>query len=80
MKPQQLISAGFAITALAAASIPALGWSLLGDVIERPAVSVQASGEAPALFTAETVAPLTVSYRFLEPSERDSGEDRSAMN
>jgi hypothetical protein len=35
MKPQQLISAGFAITALAAASIPTLGWtdfpSLFGE-------------------------------------------------
>ena len=79
MKTQQLISAGFAITAIAAASIPAVGWSLLGDVIEQPAVSVQASAEVPALVIAEAAAPLTVSYRFLDPSDRESGEDRAAM-
>lgn len=54
MKPQQLISAGFAITAFAAASLPAVGWTLLGEFVERPAVSVQGSfSETPPLFLAE---------------------------
>lgn len=53
MRPQQLISAGFAITALAAASIPAVGWTLLGDVIERPAVSAPASWDPPPIFLAD---------------------------
>jgi len=54
MKPQQLISAGFAITALAAASVPAVGWTLLGEFIDRPAVTVQAPwSDAEPLFMAE---------------------------
>jgi len=54
MKPQQLISAGFAITALAAASVPAVGWTLLGEFIERPAATVQAPwSDAEPLFMAE---------------------------
>ena len=79
MKPQQLISAGFAITALAAAALPAVGWTLLGDVIEQPAASVQASVEAPSILIAEAAAPLTVSYRFLESPDRDASEARSAV-
>ena len=47
MNRQQLISAGFAITALAAAVIPAVAWTLFGDAGQkRPAVSRQASYEA----------------------------------
>ena len=54
MKPQQLISTGFAITALAAASVPAVGWTLLGEFIERPAATVQAPwSDAEPLFMAE---------------------------
>jgi len=54
MKPQQLISAGFAITALAAASVPAVGWTLLGEFIDRPATTVQAPwSDAEPLFMAE---------------------------
>ena len=54
MKPQQLISAGFAITALAAASVPAVGWTLLGEFIDRPAATVQAPwSDAEPLFMAE---------------------------
>ena len=54
MKPQQLISAGFAITALAAASVPAVGWTLLGEFIDRPAVTVQAPwSDAEPFFMAE---------------------------
>jgi hypothetical protein len=54
MKPQQLISAGFAITALAAASIPAVGWTLLGEFIERPVTTVQAPwSDAEPFFMAE---------------------------
>lgn len=69
MKPQQLISAGFAITALAAASVPAVGWTLLGAV-ERPAVSVQASWEeSPLLLASFSIAPPAVE-RALPPSGR----------
>ena len=39
MNTKQLISAGFAITAFAAASIPALGGALLPDFVDRPAVA-----------------------------------------
>jgi hypothetical protein len=54
MKPQQLISAGFTITAIAAASVPAIGWTLLGEFIERPTVTVQAPwSDAEPLFMAE---------------------------
>ncbi len=54
MKAQQLISAGFAITALAAASVPAVGWTLLGEFIDRPAATVQAPwSDAEPLFMAE---------------------------
>ena len=54
MKTQQLISAGFAITAIAAASVPAVGWTLLGEFIDRPVSTVQApwSGAEP-FFMAE---------------------------
>jgi len=54
MKPQQLISAGFAITALAAASVPALGWTLLDEFIDRPMATVQAPwSDAEPFFMAE---------------------------
>ena len=54
MKVQQLISSGFAITALAAASVPAVGWTLLGEFIERPMTTVQAPwSDAEPFFMAE---------------------------
>jgi hypothetical protein len=59
MKPQQLISAGFAITALAAASVPAVGWTLLGGVDQPPiTTSVQAPWDAVPLGMAHSsIAP-----------------------
>lgn len=74
MKLQQLISTGFAVTALAAAAVPAVGFTLLGGV-EPPAaaVSVPASWDAPPLF-----AELSVPVAFKgDVSELDSRE-RSA--
>jgi hypothetical protein len=62
MKPQQLISAGFAITAFVAASIPALGFTLLGEVAEPPTVSAQTSWDPPA-------QPVAVALRFPDPAE-----------
>jgi len=54
MKAKQLISAGFAITALAAASLPAIGWTLLGECIERTVTTVQAPwSDAEPFFMAE---------------------------
>jgi hypothetical protein len=53
MKLQQLISAGFAITAVAAAAVPAVGWTLLGEVMEPPAVSAQASTEVQPFLMAD---------------------------
>jgi len=65
MKPQQLISAGFAITALASASVPAVGWTLLGEVLDPPAVTVQAPAASPPLFMAEASLPPVVVERAL---------------
>ena len=70
MKTQQLISAGFAITALAAASVPGVAFTLLGEMVEQPVASAALPSEAPSLVMAEVAAPLTVSYRFFEPSDR----------
>jgi len=56
MNPQQLISAGFAITALASASVPAVGWTLLGEVLDPPTVTVQAPAASAPLFMAEVSA------------------------
>src|SRR5215470_9598641 len=56
MNRQQLISAGFAITALAAAVVPAVAWTLLGDAEpERPAVAVQASYETHPFLQADAM-------------------------
>jgi hypothetical protein len=64
MKLQQLISAGFAITAVAAASIPTVGWTLLGDAaVERPAVSVPASWEANPFLVADASLDRVVMQR-----------------
>ncbi len=71
MKTQHLISAGFAITALAAASVPAVAWTLLGEAIEGPVSAARASSESAALVMSEVAAPLTTSYRFFEPSDRN---------
>jgi hypothetical protein len=71
MKPQQLISTGFAVIALAAAAIPALGWTLMGDVMDPPAVAAQASSELPPLFGKESVHAVTVALKLPEVLERD---------
>ena len=72
MKIQQLISAGFAITALAAASVPAIGWTLLGDgIIERPAASAHPWSDAPPLFAAAHSSPIMPVAFERKPRERD---------
>ena len=67
MKPQALISAGFAITALASASVPAVGWTLPGDVvIDPPTVTVQAPSTASLpLYLAEVSLPAIAVERAL---------------
>jgi hypothetical protein len=71
MKLQQLISAGFAITAVAAASAPAVGWTLLGAV-DAPAVSVQTPWDPPPLFMAElSMPPVAVERLAAEGSTID---------
>ena len=72
MKTQKLISAGFAITALAAASIPALGWTLLGDVIDPPAAVAQAASDYPPLFGAESMHAFTVALKLPELERNDT--------
>jgi len=69
--PHKLISAGFAITALAAASIPALGITLLGEVIDPPAAVAQAVNDLPPLFGKESVHAVTVALKFPDALERD---------
>jgi hypothetical protein len=70
MKLQQLISAGFAITALAAASVPAVGWTLLGAV-EQPAVSVQPSWDAaPLRLAGFSSTPVVFERPSPDPSDR----------
>jgi hypothetical protein len=72
MKPQQLISAGFAITALAAASVPAVGWTLLDEFIERPAATVQAPwSDAEPLFMAEAALVRVAMQQAPAESKRD---------
>ena len=71
MKPQQLISAGFAITALAAASIPTLGWTLLGEVIDPPAAVAHDVSDSPPLFGDASVHAVTVALTLPEVLERD---------
>jgi hypothetical protein len=71
MKAQQLISAGFAITAFAAASIPALGFTLLGGYVETPAAVAQAVSDMPPLFGDESVHAVTVALKLPEPLERE---------
>ena len=67
MKLQQLISAGFAITALAAAAVPAVGWTLLGEVFEPSAVSVQAPIEAHPFLMADASLERVLARRKPEP-------------
>jgi hypothetical protein len=74
MKVQQLISAGFAITALAAASVPAVGWTLLGEV-DRPTPSMQASWQSPPLFEIPARS-FTVALRM--PGIPDPADARNA--
>jgi len=73
MKVQRLISAGFAITALAAASIPAIGWTLLGDgIVEQPTVSVHPWSDAPPLLVAAGRSAAIVPVAFeRKPAGRD---------
>jgi hypothetical protein len=71
MKPQQLISAGFAITALAAASIPTLGWTLLGEVIDPPAAAAQYVSDSPPLFGEASRHAVTVALALPAALERD---------
>ena len=71
MKPQQIISAGFAITAFAAASIPAVGWTLLGEVFDPPAAVAQAASDLPVLFGPESVQAVTVALKMPDVLDRD---------
>ena len=73
MKPQQLISAGFAITALFSASIPAVGYTLLGEFSERPVSTVQAPwSDAEPLFMAEAA--------LVRVAMRDPSPETTAKN
>jgi hypothetical protein len=72
MKLQQLISAGFAITAIAAAAVPAVGWTLLGEVMEPPAVSAQASGEVHPFIIADASMERVFARRKPERIARES--------
>ena len=61
MKTEKLISAGFAITALAAASVPALGWTLLGSVDQPPLIDAQTAYVTAALQApSEPEAPVAI--------------------
>ena len=54
MKFQQVISTGFAIAAIAAASVPAVGWMLLGDaILQRPAAGAPSSAETDPFLLAD---------------------------
>ncbi len=69
MKPQQLISAGFAITALASASVPAVGWTLLGEVVDLPTITVEApAASAPLLMAEVSLPPVAVERPLPETS------------
>ena len=73
MNTHKIISAGFAITALAAASIPALGWTLLGDVIDPPAaVATQAASDYPPLFGEESMRAVTVALKLPDELDRNT--------
>ena len=75
MKTQQLISAGFAITALAAASLPAVGWTLLGEFIERPAATVQAPwSDAEPFFMAEAALVRVAMQQSPAEKSRDEAD------
>ena len=76
MKPEQLISAGFAISALASASVPAVGWTLLGEVLDPPTVTVQAPAASAHLFLADATLPPVAVERAL-PETSIQAVDRS---
>jgi hypothetical protein len=69
MRPEQLISAGFAITALAAASVPAVGWTLLGSVEPPPFVDPQVAYVTPSLHPASAGIDTPVA---IEREQRDA--------
>ena len=76
MKVQSLISAGFAITALAAASVPAIGWTLLGDgVVEQPTVGVHPWSDAPPLLAAARPAAFVPVAFERKPARRDGRDN-----
>ena len=78
MKPQQLISAGFTITALAAASVPAIGWTLLGEFIDRPVATVQAPwSDAEPFFLAEAALVRVAMQQTTPEQPRDPSEPTS---
>jgi hypothetical protein len=75
MKSQQLISAGFAITALAAASVPAVGWTLLGEFIDRPAATVQVPwSDAEPFFVAEAALVRVAMQQAPTESKREKAD------
>ena len=76
MKPQQLISAGFAITALFSASIPAVGYTLLGEFVDRPVATVQAPwSDAEPFFMAEAaLVRVAMQQQETQPSPQASNE------
>jgi len=67
MNTKQLISAGFAITAFAAASIPALGGALLQDLVETPVLAAWTPGTSGA-----SVLPVVVRSDVPSPSPHAS--------
>jgi hypothetical protein len=72
MKLQQLIAAGFAITAITALSIPAVRLTLLGETgLERPAVNVQASWEADPFIAADASLQRVVMQGSRSPKRTD---------
>ena len=71
MTPQKLIAAGFAITALAAASIPAVGFTILGEVIDPPAAVAEAVNDFPPLFGKESIHAVTVALKLPDELEQD---------
>ena len=63
MKLQQLIAAGFAITALAAATVPAVGWTL-GSVETPPPAPMHTSWDLSSHFLAESEQPALRPVRY----------------
>ena len=68
MNTKQLISAGFAITAFAAASIPALGGALVPDLVESPPLvmataSTSDASVLPVVVRSDVPSPLPYTTR-----------------